>query len=65
MINIWIKNLELFEKWVISPSSNIACLDYVMEGVHNGSEKWHCYLTFKNGKKAMVEVKVGIKILTL
>ena len=53
MIRIWIRDLKLFEKWVLSPSSpsNIA----EIKGVYGG--KWSCILTFKNGKKAMVQVK--------
>lgn len=59
MSKIWIKNLELFEKWVLSTSSNIACLDYgIMYRIYyGGSIKWNCILTFKNGKKAIVQMK--------
>ena len=60
MISIWIKNLELFEEWIWSSSSNIECLDYYMTKGMPGSESREslsCYLTFKNGKKAIVQVK--------
>lgn len=70
MIRISIKNMELFERWVLSPSSlsNIVEVKGGYGGKWNGIVEYErdcnrlitilgCILTFKNGKKAIVQMK--------